>query len=100
MRSPDTRPTGWDWLDGQADNRSTEREVKELFEATFAGRAGQLALAHLKLVFLDRRISPSSSNEMLRHFEGARAAIAYIDRLARPSPEQNLNALSNDGETS
>ena len=77
---------GWAWFDAGADAAEND-QIKDLFEAVFTTPAGRLALAHLRRTFLERRISPSSSDAVLRHMEGSR----FCHCLYRtPRPQQRF----------
>lgn len=42
---------------------------------------GDLLLAHLKSLTLDRAVGPGVSDTALRHLEGQRALVSYLDNL-------------------
>ncbi|MDX6748791.1 hypothetical protein SH611_03120 [Geminicoccaceae bacterium 1502E] len=70
-------PAGWDWL-GAATGPAGDGTLERAFAACFSGADGRQALAHLRRVFLDRRLPPSASDAELRHAEGQRSVAAYI----------------------
>ncbi|MEZ5823462.1 MAG: hypothetical protein R3C97_01575 [Geminicoccaceae bacterium] len=82
MSSMDGGRSGWSWFENREDTQSENDGLRDLFEATFATRPGRIVLAHLRQLFIERRVPPSATDAELRHVEGARAAIAYIERLA------------------
>ena len=73
---------GWDWF--KASPANSNGSVTQQFQECFRTPSGKAVLDHLKRHFLERRLSANASDAELRHFEGARCAIAYIDRLAKP----------------
>lgn len=75
----------WPWTIAASQcPREGEDVVVKAAAACFAGRNGEIILAHLRSTFLDRRVAPSASDAELRHVEGQRSAIAHLIRLARP----------------
>jgi hypothetical protein len=79
MREP--LPAGWAWLEAQAGDADDDRELARAFARCFSGSEGALALAHLRRVFLDRRLPPSASDAELRHLEGQRSVVAHVAAL-------------------
>lgn len=66
--------------------------VCRTFHACFAGPHGEVVLAHLRRVFLDRRVPPAASDAELRHVEGQRSVVAYVLALierARRDPRED-----------
>ena len=77
---------GWSWFETGSDRDIETDRLHDLFAATFATAPGRAVLLHLHRMFVDRRVPPSASDAEPRHAEGGRAAIAHIERLARPVP--------------
>jgi hypothetical protein len=75
------RQLGWSWFDQPGNGTEPEIELGRVFLTCFAGTAGEQALQHLQRVFLDRRVQPSASDAELRHVEGQRCVVAYIQAL-------------------
>ena len=88
----------WEWIQSVAAPPIENRRLEEIFVTTFSTPPGRAALAHLREVFLERRIAPDRSDAELRHHEGSRSAIAYIERLASPRDEQAEDAESHSGD--
>lgn len=78
MTSDDRR--GWDWFGPT--QPSVPTAAAEQFQDCFKSLTGRAVLRHLRQHFIERRLSASASSDELRHLEGARCAIAYIERLA------------------
>lgn len=51
------------------------------FTRTFGGRDGQIVLRHLRRVFLARRVASTASDSELRHVEGQRSVVAYVEGM-------------------
>ena len=88
MAAPERRDgPGWAWFDApdqlQQQQQPVEpaREVCRSFLACFADAQGEAALHHLRRVFLDRRLPPSATDAELRHVEGQRSVVAYVQAL-------------------
>lgn len=74
---------GWDWFEGS--NKPHEDQAVRWFQDCFSSPSGKAVLSHLRKHFLERRLAATASSDELRHLEGARCAIAYIERLALAS---------------
>lgn len=81
---------GWDWF--ASPSTKPKDETAKVFVDCFATPSGKVVLAHLRKHILERRLPGSASADELRHLEGERSAIAYIERLAHsaatPSKEE------------
>ena len=78
------KPDGWGWFEQQQGAQSPAEagpDVCHAFRACLGGPHGEQAMAHLRRVFLDRRVPPSAPNAELRHVEGQRSVVAYIAAL-------------------
>lgn len=75
---PRDRGEGWEWLERPTGPPEANPDLCRAFHACFAGPQGELALGHLRRVFLDRRVPPSASDAELRHAEGQRSVVAYV----------------------
>lgn len=73
--------SGWDWLSCSVPR--AQDAYAPAFQDCFKTPAGVAVLKHLRQHFLERRAGPAASDSELRHLEGARHAIAYIERLAQ-----------------
>ena len=98
MSRPLPERHGWLWFSTIDEVPGDDDRLRDLFEATFRTPSGTAVLAHLRRTFLERRLSPSASNEELRHREGSRAAIAYIERLAGPAGYAAPQRVHSSGE--
>jgi len=80
--------TGWSWFDrdprsGSDDKADTglpdlDRDLHQAYARCFSGPDGTKVLAHLRALTLDRALGPDASAETLRHVEGQRQLVAYI----------------------
>lgn len=83
---------GWAWFEPEVRATEPGEAVCRAFHACFAGPQGEAALAHLRRVFLDRRLPPAASDAELRHVEGQRSVVAYVQALierAAREPQQD-----------
>jgi len=51
------------------------------FARCFADRNGQAVLTHLKSLTLERALGPEADDRLLRHLEGQRQLVSYIQGL-------------------
>ena len=75
-------PIGWDWFG--ADHAIDESALDELAQAAarcLRGADGQRLLAHLRAITIERHLAPECSGRTLRHLEGQRHLVAYLDSL-------------------
>lgn len=79
------RMNGWSWFEPQeietAEAETEIHETSRAFARAFAGKHGQTALDHLKLMTAGRFLGPDAPDAMLRHLEGQRHLVAYIEGL-------------------
>lgn len=75
------RLDGWAWFEPSIRAAEPSDVVCRAFRACFAGPHGEAALTHLRRVFLDRRLPPAASDAELRHVEGQRSVVAYVQAL-------------------
>ncbi len=83
MAGPDHRRDGsggpgWAWFDAPDRPAEPGVDVCRSVLACFTGAHGEATLAHLRRVFLDRRLPPSATDAELRHVEGQRSVVAYV----------------------
>lgn len=87
-----TQPTDeWAWLSSQPGNterpeaNTADHELAKSFARTFSqenGREdGKRVLAHLRSLTRERTLGPETPDTVLRHVEGQRGLVAYIERL-------------------
>ncbi len=80
---PQNETDGWEWFQGDPTlkNKGTygDQTIKHAFARCFSSREGQEVLAHLKTLTLERTLGPNASDSILRHLEGQRQLVAYID---------------------
>lgn len=78
---------GWEWFSTSQTNQSEEtetaanRELTVLFTRTFSRDDGARVLEHLKSMTKERTLGPEVSDAALRHLEGQRNLVSYIERL-------------------
>jgi hypothetical protein len=77
MRKPEP---GWGWFEPAPAGPDEARRlaVARAFARTFSGADGELALAHLKSLTLDRALGPDSPDQHLRGLEGQRQLVCHI----------------------
>jgi hypothetical protein len=61
---------------------SDQKNIDQLFTRVFSNEDGQKVLAYLHYITTNRVMSPSVSEEQLRHLEGQRALVQTIQKLA------------------
>jgi hypothetical protein len=90
MPAPE-RHQGWGWFEDLRPAAEPDIDLCRAFLACFQGPQGELALRHLRRVFLDRRLPPSATDAELRHVEGQRSVVAYIGALVERArdPQQD-----------
>lgn len=85
---------GWDWFDtprAQAHDSTASRgkedrpreEIAKAFARCFGAPGAQEVMAHLRAVTVERVLSPQVDDRVLRHLEGQRQLVAYIEALVR-----------------
>lgn len=80
---PAETEAAWPWAepDGAPDPAS---RIEDACLVCFASPAGRIVLAHLRRMFLDRRVPPSASDAELRHVEGQRSVVAWLAAMSAP----------------
>lgn len=80
--------SGWEWFDidnhqlnSTESNINTDHDLPVLFAKTFRGPGGELVLRHLNSITLGRSLGPNSTDTVLRHLEGQRHLISYVNSL-------------------
>ncbi len=81
---------GWSWFHFPADGdgvpdggREEEREASLFFARCFLSPDGRRVLDHLRAMTLGRSAGPHASEALLRHLEGQRQLVLYIQALVR-----------------
>ncbi|CDL00888.1 protein of unknown function [Magnetospirillum gryphiswaldense MSR-1 v2] len=84
---------GWDWFAPPAPPDNAQRlAVARAFARAFSGADGDLALAHLRSLTLDRCLGPDASDAALRCLEGQRLLAAHILSLVERGRDGSLYA--------
>ena len=83
---------GWAWFDdraaaGEPAIDPSQADICHAAAVCFATAAGRQVLRHLERSFLDRRLSPTASDALLRHVEGQRSVVAYLLALSQRGRE-------------
>ena len=73
----------WPWPEADV-AEPTAASVEDACLACFASPPGRIVLAHMRRMFLDRRVPPSASDAELRHVEGQRSVVAWLVAMAAP----------------
>lgn len=60
----------------------SDEEIRRSFARCFKSREGQIVLSHLRRLTLERYFGPEVSSDVLRHLEGQRHLVGYIQSLA------------------
>lgn len=80
---------GWAWFD--TSHQSTEPEensgqididLLRIYSRVFRSEDGRRILRHLRTITLNRALGPSVSEPTLRHLEGQRQLVIFIEALA------------------
>jgi hypothetical protein len=78
---------GWSWFDNvgssadvsaNVDLPDAGRDLRLAYARCFNGPDGEKVLNHLRTLTLDRALGPDASAQMLRHTEGQRQLVIYI----------------------
>jgi hypothetical protein len=69
---------GWVWFEQSGRPTEPSVDLREAALTCLNSASGQLLLAHLRRLFLDRRLAPASTDAELRHVEGQRSVVAYL----------------------
>ena len=72
---------GWIWFEPSGRPTEPGPDLRQATLSCLNAPAGQLLLAHLRRLFLERRVAPTSSDAELRHVEGQRSVVAYLHAL-------------------
>ena len=75
---------GWAWFEpisGDDDGDAADPGLAAAFARCFRGDDGGRVIAHLKAVTLERVLGPAASDAQLRHAEGQRQLVAYVNAL-------------------
>ena len=82
---------GWSWFDSPTPPDEPQRlAVARAFVRAFSGADGQLALAHLRALTLERCLGPDASDSALRSLEGQRLLVAHILSLVERGRDGSL----------
>lgn len=77
--------------------RPSTEELSLAAARCFRGRDGELLLRHLQNMTLHRSLGPDASDNLLRHLEGQRQLVTYINTLIqRGRNSQTPTAESGD----
>lgn len=60
----------------------SDEEIRQAFAKCFISREGRIALSFLKRITLERYLGPDCSADELRHLEGQRHLVSYMQALA------------------
>jgi hypothetical protein len=75
-------PIGWAWfMPGASADDTAHDAVAQAASRCFRGEDGRRVLAHLCALTIQRRLPAECSEAMLRHLEGQRHLVAYLDAL-------------------
>jgi hypothetical protein len=69
---------GWGWFEPAPGSAEPGPELRRAFLACLSTPDGEAVLAHLRRVFLDRRVAPTAPDAELRHVEGQRSVVAHV----------------------
>ncbi len=82
--------SGWSWFHFSAEPGGThggqtddEREASLFYARCFLSPDGRRVLDHLRALTLNRSAGPHASEALLRHLEGQRQLVLYIQALVR-----------------
>ena len=73
---------GWAWLEAPSDAGAATPDLCRAAAACLGTADGRRLVQHLRRMFLDRRMAPTSSDAELRHLEGQRSIVAHLLQLA------------------
>ena len=94
--------SGWAWFEvgsevaeAEESRPGTERDLLLAYARFLHTENGRRIMRHLKAITVDRVLGPEVSEAMLRHLEGQRQLVSYIEILAeRGSGRVDLGELS------
>jgi hypothetical protein len=79
---------GWEWFDeasssslGVGEDNAAEDTPQELAARCFRGTDGVYMLAHLRKLTTERSLAPGAPESLLRHLEGQRQLVKYMEML-------------------
>jgi len=73
---------GWAWFEPAAgDGDAADAELAAAFARCFRGEDGGRVIEHLRAITLGRAFGPAASDARLRHAEGQRQLVAYVNAL-------------------
>ena len=85
MSSPDQ---GWAWFDGFGADplagpvvETVNSDLARAFARCFRGDDGSRVIDHLRAITFGRALGPGASDAQLRHTEGQRQLVAYVNVL-------------------
>ena len=95
---PDDKNDGWGWFDAVENtvpraigNLENGDDLPALAARCFKGDDGRRLLTYLRKITLERGLAPGVSEALLRHLEGQRQLVKYIEGLVaegRGRPDQ------------
>lgn len=73
---------GWDWFAAAAagDDGAIESIARDAARC-LASVEGARLLAHLREITIERRLAPAAGEAVLRHIEGQRHLVAYLEAM-------------------
>jgi len=84
------KPAGWHWFDDVAGaapkgdaNITEQRELAVAAAHCLSGPEGTRVMTHLKQMTRERHLSADCSNRVLRHLEGQRFLVTYLETLVQ-----------------
>lgn len=91
---------GWDWFEAdqsaaeaQPDTATAESELATAFARCFLSADGRQVLKHLRQLTLERALGPQASEALLRHVEGQRQLLLYIEAFVAKGAGGPLNLM-------
>lgn len=75
------------WTDAEEAAGNAGNQLAVAFTRAFATDAGQQVLAHLRAITVERALPPDTHDAALRHIEGQRHLVKYMETLIERGKE-------------
>ncbi|MDX9862189.1 MAG: hypothetical protein RBS99_14870 [Rhodospirillales bacterium] len=73
---------GWAWFEAApGGGEAADLDLAAAFARCFRGEDGGRVIGHLRAITLGRAFGPAASDAQLRHAEGQRQLVAYVNAL-------------------
>lgn len=102
---PGSEFDGWEWFQSAeavgapaTGNPVPREELARLAARCFRGRDGNRLIGHLRALTLERALGPAAPQAQLRHLEGQRQLVRYLEALVAEGWGAPMPSSNNDQE--